>query len=298
MADRSRGAPVPIGPTSACRMAGRPARTSRSGRDDHDLAGRAGRPVDTLPSTSRRRLVRGRDPSTIVSACSARDASRIASAGSPSQIRKVACTPCSRALRTISIAPDSSRSRSWSTRRRPAGQMEVAWLDHAQDDQRAVLSRASLIASSGRPLDEPDWSTASRIRRLDGIRLASIRHSLRNGAPIPWAMRPEPSGRPAQPEGPDTHSATVTRVPLRERRRRAGVVDALDAATRAIAGLQSVDDVLQVIVDQVRPLVGARYAALGIVDADGVIERFITAGIAARPERGSARCRVATGSSA
>jgi signal transduction histidine kinase len=58
-----------------------------------------------------------------------------------------------------------------------------------------------------------------------------------------------------------------------------GVVDALDAATRAIAGLQSVDAVLQVIVDQVRPLVGARYAALGIVYPDGVIERFITSGI-------------------
>jgi len=59
----------------------------------------------------------------------------------------------------------------------------------------------------------------------------------------------------------------------------AGVIEAFDAATRAIAGLQSVDDVLQVIVDQVRPLVGARYAALGIVDANGVIERFITSGI-------------------
>jgi signal transduction histidine kinase len=59
----------------------------------------------------------------------------------------------------------------------------------------------------------------------------------------------------------------------------AGVFEALDAATRAVAGLQSVDDVLQVIVDQVRPLVGARYAALGIVAADGVIERFITSGI-------------------
>jgi signal transduction histidine kinase len=61
----------------------------------------------------------------------------------------------------------------------------------------------------------------------------------------------------------------------------AGVIDALDTATRAIAGLQSVDDVLQVIVEQVRPLVGARYAALGIVDANGVIERFITSGISA-----------------
>jgi signal transduction histidine kinase len=58
-----------------------------------------------------------------------------------------------------------------------------------------------------------------------------------------------------------------------------GVVDALDVATRAIAGLQSVDDVLQVIVDQVRPLVGARYAALGIVDEGGTIEWFITSGI-------------------
>ena len=59
----------------------------------------------------------------------------------------------------------------------------------------------------------------------------------------------------------------------------AGVVDALDVATRAIAGLQSVDDGLQVIVDQVRPLVKARYAALGIVHPNGVIERFVTAGM-------------------
>jgi signal transduction histidine kinase len=54
---------------------------------------------------------------------------------------------------------------------------------------------------------------------------------------------------------------------------------ALDAAVRGIAGLASVDDVLQVIVDRVRPLVGAEYAALGIVDPAGRIERFITSGI-------------------
>ncbi|MFL5673664.1 MAG: GAF domain-containing protein [Chloroflexota bacterium] len=57
------------------------------------------------------------------------------------------------------------------------------------------------------------------------------------------------------------------------------VVDALDAATRAIASLQSVDDVLQVIVDQVRLLVRADYAALGTVRGHGVIEAFITSGI-------------------
>ena len=54
---------------------------------------------------------------------------------------------------------------------------------------------------------------------------------------------------------------------------------ALDAAVRGVAGLVSVDEVLQVIVDQVRPVVGARYAALGIVDQEGRIERFITSGI-------------------
>ena len=54
---------------------------------------------------------------------------------------------------------------------------------------------------------------------------------------------------------------------------------ALDAAVRGIAELGTVDDVLQVIVDQVRPLVGAQYAALGIVDRDGRIERFITSGM-------------------
>jgi signal transduction histidine kinase len=54
---------------------------------------------------------------------------------------------------------------------------------------------------------------------------------------------------------------------------------AVDEAARAIAGLLGVDEVLQVIVDRVRELVDADYAALGIVGLDGRIERFITAGI-------------------
>jgi signal transduction histidine kinase len=53
---------------------------------------------------------------------------------------------------------------------------------------------------------------------------------------------------------------------------------ALDRATRAIAGELDVDRSLQLIVDSVRDLVGADYAALG-VDAGGRIERFITSGI-------------------
>ena len=56
---------------------------------------------------------------------------------------------------------------------------------------------------------------------------------------------------------------------------------ALDRATRAIAGELDLDRVLQLIVEGVRDLVGAQYAALGIVRPDGRIERFITSGISA-----------------
>jgi signal transduction histidine kinase len=56
---------------------------------------------------------------------------------------------------------------------------------------------------------------------------------------------------------------------------------ALDRATRAIAGELDVDRVLQLIVEEVRELVGARYAALGTVRPSGMIERFITSGISA-----------------
>jgi len=62
-------------------------------------------------------------------------------------------------------------------------------------------------------------------------------------------------------------------------RRNAERLEALDAATRAIAGVLSVELVLQLIVDRVRELIGAQYAALGIVDHHGVMERFVTSGL-------------------
>jgi signal transduction histidine kinase len=58
-------------------------------------------------------------------------------------------------------------------------------------------------------------------------------------------------------------------------------LEALDAAVQGIAGVLEVARVLQLIVDRVRDLVGARYAALGILDDTGAIERFLTSGIAA-----------------
>jgi signal transduction histidine kinase len=61
-------------------------------------------------------------------------------------------------------------------------------------------------------------------------------------------------------------------------------VEAFDEATRAIVSVLSIDRVLQLIVDRVRELVGARYAALGIVDDEGQIEQFVTSGMS-RAER-------------
>ena len=61
----------------------------------------------------------------------------------------------------------------------------------------------------------------------------------------------------------------------------ADAVEALDDATRAIAEVLDLEDVLQLIVDRVRTLVDARYAALGMADPSGRIERFLTTGISA-----------------
>ncbi|MCV0403282.1 MAG: GAF domain-containing sensor histidine kinase [Chloroflexi bacterium] len=54
---------------------------------------------------------------------------------------------------------------------------------------------------------------------------------------------------------------------------------ALDQAVRGIGGVLDVARVLQVIVDRVRDLAPAQYAAIGIVDSQGGIEQFITSGI-------------------
>jgi signal transduction histidine kinase len=58
-------------------------------------------------------------------------------------------------------------------------------------------------------------------------------------------------------------------------------LSALDAAVRSVAEVLSVERVLQLIVDRVRELSAAEYAALGIVGADGHLERFLTSGISA-----------------
>jgi signal transduction histidine kinase len=56
-------------------------------------------------------------------------------------------------------------------------------------------------------------------------------------------------------------------------------LEALDAAVRGISGILDPEQVLQLIVDRVRELVAAQYAALGIVDEAAQIVEFITSGI-------------------
>jgi len=55
--------------------------------------------------------------------------------------------------------------------------------------------------------------------------------------------------------------------------------DALDAAVRSIAGVLDLEPVLQLIVDRVRDLADAEYAALGIIGEDGLLERLVTSGV-------------------
>ena len=62
-------------------------------------------------------------------------------------------------------------------------------------------------------------------------------------------------------------------------------LQALDAAVRGIGGVLEVEQVLQLIVDRVRELVSAQYAALGIVDEQGIITQFITSGISSEQRR-------------
>jgi signal transduction histidine kinase len=65
---------------------------------------------------------------------------------------------------------------------------------------------------------------------------------------------------------------------MRARRAEAHLA-ALDVAVQGISGALALETVLQLIVDRVRELAEARYAALGIARPDGVIERFITSGL-------------------
>jgi signal transduction histidine kinase len=75
------------------------------------------------------------------------------------------------------------------------------------------------------------------------------------------------------------------RPPIDEATRARAELAGLDAAVRGIAGVLDLERVLQLIVDRVRELAPAQYAALGIMGADGMLEEFITSGISQERRR-------------
>jgi signal transduction histidine kinase len=93
--------------------------------------------------------------------------------------------------------------------------------------------------------------------------------------PSPTLDSDAPATAPAASAEPSNDAVDLAAEAEAARRR----LEALDAATVAISQELSLERVLQIIVDSVRPLVGARYAALGIPDERGTLERFITSGM-------------------
>lgn len=81
------------------------------------------------------------------------------------------------------------------------------------------------------------------------------------------------------------YAVAVTDAATRASSRLPAVLAALDEAVRGISGVLELDRVLQLIVDRVRELLHARYAALGIVDDQGRITEFLTSGISADERR-------------
>ncbi len=131
------------------------------------------------------------------------------------------------------------------------------------------------VAAGVGTLRRPVAATAADAREADGVRVI-LPHAPGGPAGEVVSDPPHP-GADALARGIElVIDARMARASAREAVDR---LRAVDDAARAVAGVLAVDRVLQVIVDRVRELVDAKYAALGIVDATGRIDRFITSGI-------------------
>lgn len=135
--------------------------------------------------------------------------------------------------------------------------------------QGSEVTRGPLTRAAGPPMSCPGAYPHRRIQRDQaGPHVADwYAHAVSDDA------RPTLTTRSADPDIA-TDAAEFGEVISAE-----AAIEALDGATRAIAGELDLDRVLQLIVDSVRNLVHARYAALGIMGSHGRIERFITSGI-------------------
>jgi signal transduction histidine kinase len=169
----------------------------------------------------------------------------------------------------------------------------LAWQHDPTDERRRRIGDALGRLVS---LDRPDARGVYLAAAPDAIAGLSVGWgTLDGGVPAPSAdcveirddddrhllgsLWLDPPGRPSAEAIRAIQLAVQAAWSRNEQRRSNERLEALDAATRGISGLHSLDRVLQLIADRVRELIGAEYAALGIVDEFGVIERFVTSGI-------------------
>lgn len=123
------------------------------------------------------------------------------------------------------------------------------------------------------------WEPAAGTGALPSDEL--VRYELSAGEPVAllgdlWLDGPDPTAAYAVRAIELALAAGWTRARMHRTLER---LEALDTASRAIAGVLSLDRVLQLIVDTVRELSDASYAALGLFDDRGAMERFITSGM-------------------
>jgi len=175
------------------------------------------------------------------------------------------------------------------------GKDEIVRVDHAHDQQRGVIparelerpfrrevrggrqvgrqqdppqrtrERRAVVCTVRRRHDEECRGAATTCEVTFGPISRAACTGVRTDCLVRWAAMTETAGDAALSPLDATGRAAV---------------QALSDAIGGIAGVLAVDDVLQLIVDRVRALVGARYAALGILADDRRrIERFITSGI-------------------
>ncbi|MGA3030398.1 MAG: GAF domain-containing sensor histidine kinase [Candidatus Limnocylindrales bacterium] len=173
-----------------------------------------------------------------------------------------------------------------------------AWLDRPSPDSHAFLTRAfeAVISSSGLggghlhleapPLPEVELRAGSLLDQsaeTAGLRSYQLRFDDRVLATL--GLDAPPAAVFAVDECARGLEIVIGSAWSRARAGQASdELEALDTATRGIAGVLDLDRVLQLITDRVRELAHAQYAALGIVDQEGGIERFMTSGIS-RAER-------------
>jgi signal transduction histidine kinase len=159
----------------------------------------------------------------------------------------------------------------------------VAWQREATEGNRAAAAEA--LGALARSMDLAGISLAASCPPLNPI---EISWGAPAGDPAELLDRSDGQliGRLSWTGSTDARivveavAMALTSVRAQERARLAeGRLQALDAAVRGIAGVLDLDAVLQVIVHRVRELADAEYAALGVLDATGAIEHFVTSGI-------------------